>query len=226
MNRILEKILVEWKKGRRQLNKKSKNIALVEKKALLRISLKFGEKAKQFKAKLSDKKLVNIDWAIIFRFGAAVKAKLCFWGVKLKHWVKISAVFLVDHGHILFKSAAFNHLRLQQLQKEDRTGESCVLSFRSYSHLKQYQKRVRIITLSSSTALTAVVILVVAQLLFFGGGSKAASYGWTQTDWSGGTDTVNFPNHANNQTNWTKEYSATSVDVSTVGEAKLQRYSN
>jgi len=53
---------------------------------------------------------------------------------------------------------------------------------------------------------------------------KSASYGWTQTDWSGGADTEITASHNDNQTGWTKFYSKDdNVDVTTTpGQATLQ----
>jgi len=73
-------------------------------------------------------------------------------------------------------------------------------------HLKRYQKRLRIITSSSSFTVLLVLILVIG-FQFFGAFSKSATFGWIQSTWSGGADMVNFPNHTSNQTNWTKYYS-------------------
>ncbi|MDP2685231.1 MAG: hypothetical protein Q8P20_09440, partial [bacterium] len=36
---------------------------------------------------------------------------------------------------------------------------------------------------------------------------EAATFNFSQTNWSGGEDTVNFANHTDNRTNWTKYYS-------------------
>ena len=85
-------------------------------------------------------------------------------------------------------------------------GENTNLKFDSLTHLKKYRKKVRVITFSSS--FTAVLVLaIVIGFQFFGSHSKGAVFGWIQSTWTGGADTVNFPNHTSNQTNWTKYYS-------------------
>lgn len=76
-------------------------------------------------------------------------------------------------------------------------------------------------------AVFIAVASIAAYLIIKKNNIEAAGYAWQQTDWSGGTDESNFPNHQNNQTGWTKYYSAGtgSIDVSN-NELKLNRYSN
>lgn len=71
------------------------------------------------------------------------------------------------------------------------------------------------------TGLFAALVAVV--LIFDLLGIRAASYGWLQTDWSGGADTVNYPTHTDDQSGWTKYYSKdANVDVtSSPGDIKL-----
>ncbi len=90
------------------------------------------------------------------------------------------------------------------------------LEFNSFTHLKRYQKRLRIATLSTSSTIIAIIALAVG-LQFAGFHSKGATFGWIQASWSGGADTVNFPTHADNQTNWTNYYSKD--DNVTAGES-------
>jgi len=69
-----------------------------------------------------------------------------------------------------------------------------------------------------------IIFLTVGFLVFYQVFiSKGASYGWLQADWAGGADTVNFPNHTDNQTGWTKFFSKDdNVDTTTtLGEITL-----
>jgi len=51
---------------------------------------------------------------------------------------------------------------------------------------------------------------------------RGASYGWLQTDWSGGADTGATAAHPGDETGWTKYYSKdAAVSTSTAGEIKL-----
>lgn len=69
---------------------------------------------------------------------------------------------------------------------------------------------------------TAILLLVclISGLVFLNNQPKAraASYNWVQTDWSGGRDGGVYPDHTDNQSNWTKydsedNYIATSSDL-------------
>jgi len=53
--------------------------------------------------------------------------------------------------------------------------------------------------------------------------TKATDYSWVQSDWSGGADTNSTSDHANNSTNWTNYYSASStLEVSSIIALALQ----
>lgn len=145
---------------------------------------------------------------------------------RLKTLIKKIKIFTKDHLHLVFKSSAENHLRIQKCKKI-KEGEICNLSFNSYSQLKRYQKKVRFLTYSfSSTCTSVIVALIVVQMFFGTGKSQGATFGWLQTDWSGGADTVTTANHTSNQSGWTKFFSKdANVDVSN-GEAKIASTSN
>lgn len=137
------------------------------------------------------------------------------------------AVFFRDYYYLLFKSAEENNLRIQRLKlgngsstsigdsiggrKAESSGggalkEDCSLKFNSFTHLKRYQRRLRIITSSSSFTVVLVLAMVIG-FQFWGSLSKSATYGWIQSTWSGGADVAATANHTSNQTNWTKYYS-------------------
>jgi uncharacterized protein (TIGR02145 family) len=88
----------------------------------------------------------------------------------------------------------------------------------------------------SRVTLATVAILIIATaansllLSFFFPNmyTRAASFGWLQTDWSGGADTNATANHTSDQTGWTKYFSKdANVDVTTTpGEAKLSAASD
>lgn len=72
---------------------------------------------------------------------------------------------------------------------------------------------------------TAILLLVclISGLVFLNNQPKAraASYNWIQTDWSGGRDGGVYPDHTNNQSNWTK-YSSEDNYVATSSNIKLK----
>lgn len=52
--------------------------------------------------------------------------------------------------------------------------------------------------------------------------TRGASYGWLQTDWSGGASTTAIASHTNNQTGWTRFFSKdTNISTSTDGQLSL-----
>lgn len=79
---------------------------------------------------------------------------------------KIKLIFK-DHSRLLFKSSADNHLHLQKC-REDSSGKIvCSMSFSSYSDLKSYQKKLRTVTVSLSSAVAMVLIAVIVSPLIF-----------------------------------------------------------
>ncbi|HPX94469.1 MAG TPA: hypothetical protein PLF30_02845 [Candidatus Moranbacteria bacterium] len=92
------------------------------------------------------------------------------------------------------------------------------LEFNSFTHLKRYQKRLRIATLSTSSTIIAIIAVAIS-LQFLGSHSRGATFGWVQTDWSGLSS--NLASHLTDRTGWTS-YSAKddSIDTSN-GELKL-----
>src|SRR6266702_2869550 len=86
---------------------------------------------------------------------------------KAKSFFNKAEVFLTDHIFLLFKSAAENHLRIQECKVKSKQGEACNLSFGSYSELKRYQKKVRLFTYSTSSTMASVLIAVLIMQIFF-----------------------------------------------------------
>ncbi|KKQ51542.1 MAG: hypothetical protein US70_C0016G0015 [Parcubacteria group bacterium GW2011_GWD2_38_11] len=98
---------------------------------------------------------------------------------------KIKAWFY-DHFHLIFKSAAHNHLRIQNALKNPDGTFQLTVRFGSYSELKKYQKKVRTISVSLSSAVAMMVVaFVVAPYILNPNKSNAASFQWTQNDWGG-----------------------------------------
>ena len=117
---------------------------------------------------------------------------------------------LSDHFQLLFKTAKQNQLAIQK--KENN------LRFSSFKKLREYQKKVRIIFLSSCAVLATLILAIVITFPNFR--SKAATFGWVQSSWSGGAS-ANKANHATDQSTWTKFSSKDdNVDVSG-GDVKL-----
>lgn len=75
----------------------------------------------------------------------------------------------------------------------------------------------------SSGVFIIITAVVVSVFLYGHIDVKSATFGWLQTDWSGGASTTAMASHANNQTGWTKFFSKdANVDVTTVpGEASI-----
>lgn len=142
--------------------------------------------------------------------------------------------FMKDHFHLLFKSAAENHLRIQAIKKELKdqrrsqiAGGVCNLQFQSYSQLKRYQKKVRLLTYSFSSTFTSLIVALIVVQLFFGAGkSQGATFGWLQNNWSGGADTVATANHSSNQNGWTKFFSKDANVAVSASSATLSATSN
>lgn len=82
---------------------------------------------------------------------------------------------LRDHLHLIFKSAAHNHLRIQQIRRGEHGGVFCTLSFYSFTELKRYQKKVRVFSFGLTSGLAMfLVALVLVPVFFDPSGSKAA----------------------------------------------------
>jgi len=121
------------------------------------------------------------------------------------HKIKI---FCIDHWHLLFKDAASNHLRIQELKSRLDSAGACSLEFESYTHLKRYQKKVRILTGSAfSTTVSICVMILMMQVFFPGSKSIGATYTWMQNSWNGGVDVITTASHDLNKTNWDKFFS-------------------
>ena len=88
---------------------------------------------------------------------------------------------LVDYWHLLFKSAAENQFRIQHCSQNPDGEIKCDLIFSSYIALKNYQKKVRRMTLSLSSVITLIIVsTLVIQLILPVFKIKAATYYWTQ----------------------------------------------
>ncbi|MDD5463577.1 MAG: hypothetical protein PHP62_00325 [Candidatus Moranbacteria bacterium] len=134
---------------------------------------------------------------------------------------KILKIFFIDHFYLLFKSAALNHLRIQECKEESRVGDVCNFNFDSYSQLKRYQKKVRLFTFSTSLTAAFIFSMVVGFQFISIQQGKSATFGWLQTDWSGGADVVATANHTTNQSGWTKFFSKDAALDVDGGEMKI-----
>ncbi|HBU10927.1 MAG: hypothetical protein US57_C0010G0040 [Candidatus Moranbacteria bacterium GW2011_GWC2_37_73] len=127
---------------------------------------------------------------------------------KTQSFFKLTKIFFKDHWNLLIKSAAHNHLRIQECKRRPELGETCNLSFESYSHLKKYQKKFRLFTYSFSSTLASILIAVMALQIFFPGNNiQGATYTWAQNTWAGGADEITTATHNSNKTGWTKYFS-------------------
>lgn len=126
---------------------------------------------------------------------------------KTKNWFS-------DRYHLLFKSAAVNHLRIQEVLKNSDGSYQLSLRFASYSELKQYQRKLRRMTVSLSSAIAMVVVaFIVAPYILNPNRSSAAAFLWTQNSWVGaGTGAVKqYPADNSGSTDYT---SKNNIDIS------------
>ncbi len=65
--------------------------------------------------------------------------------------------------------------------------------------------KIKLVFTFTKTVLYCIFIFNI--FYFFRSPVFAATYYWNQADWAGGEDTTNYPNHSNNQSNWTKYFS-------------------
>ena len=110
---------------------------------------------------------------------------------KLKQILGKLDIVARDYFHLIFKSSADNHLRIQQCQADKSGKIVCSVSFQSYSDLKKFQKKLRTITVSLSSAVAMILIAaILSPLIFNPSGSSAAGYTWTQTEWTAASNSV------------------------------------
>lgn len=87
----------------------------------------------------------------------------------------------------------------------------------SYTDHKTFQKKIRVFSVGGLSALVGATIISSLLVNLSTGPifqSRAATYAWNQTSWSGGV-TSNNASHTSNQTGWT-EYSAKDANLSAV----------
>lgn len=111
---------------------------------------------------------------------------------KIKQILRKIKTWTSDRYHILFKSAAVNHLRIQDVLRNSDGSYQLSLRFASYSELKQYQKKLRKLTVSLSSAVAMMVVaFIMAPYIMNPSRSSAATFLWTQNSWVGsGTGAV------------------------------------
>ncbi|EKD58323.1 MAG: hypothetical protein ACD_56C00148G0004 [uncultured bacterium] len=115
--------------------------------------------------------------------------------------------FFKDHYHILFKSAAVNHLRIQEILKSPDGTYNLTVKFGSYSALKNYQRKMRRLTVSLSSAVAMVVVaFVVAPYIMNPSRSSASNFTWTQNAWTSQTSNVKkYPDNNNGVTEYSSK---------------------
>lgn len=143
---------------------------------------------------------------------------VCFYFAKNKYFKKIN-------NALSEKKLSRTRSRIMVREFPDKVGKGKVLfhkmvnSFFEIVHFHNIKKLIII------AAVFAILSNIYFQYLKLSPRAESASNTWFQTTWTGGADTVNFPNKTNNNSGWTKYYSNTSVDT-TNNELKLNRYSN
>lgn len=128
-----------------------------------------------------------------------------------------ATIFFKDHWHLLIRSAAENHLRIQQCKAGIDEGDVCNLSFDSYTELKKYQKKVRLFTYSFSSTLVSALVIVFALQIFVSTGVKGATFTWNQTSWNS-TPAGVATGHPDGQAGWT-DYVSKDANLSVTNPA-------
>lgn len=101
-----------------------------------------------------------------------------------------------DYFHLIFHSAKDNHFRIQQCHQNPDGEVKCDIYFDSYIALKNYQKKVRRVTLSLSSAVSVIIIsTLVIQLILPVFKSQAATFNWQQNSWVGGAFPTDYVEH-------------------------------
>jgi len=106
---------------------------------------------------------------------------------------------------LLFGDSAENFLIFSKLGKD-----AVVVCNNSYCGYRKMERKVRFLSKTAFILVLISTILTSSILYFFMPGkpsSKAATFYWNQTDWSGGPDDGTYPTHNSNQSGWAK-YSA------------------
>jgi hypothetical protein len=75
-------------------------------------------------------------------------------------------------------------------------------------YLRAKKKEVTMISMASSAGVTVCVLILT---LILSSQTRAATYQWVQSSWSGGADTSAIAGHPSNLTGWTKYFSKDSV---------------
>lgn len=113
---------------------------------------------------------------------------------------------VIDYYHLIFKSAAINHLRIQEILKNPDGTYQLTVKFNSYSELKNYQRKIRRLTVSLSSAVAMVVVaFIVAPYIMNPNRSSASNFLWNQNSWVAKTTNVRSYGDSGNFT----DYSAT-----------------
>jgi len=140
---------------------------------------------------------------------------------KKQIWQKLDQfkIKTVDYFHLLFKSAHYNYYRIETCKKDASGKIHCDISFDSYTALRQFQNKLRKISLGFGSLVTTTVIAAMIINLVTGPvlNSFAATFDFGQADWSGGAS-VDNASHASDQSGWTK-YS--SKDASVIAGAQI-----
>lgn len=124
-------------------------------------------------------------------------------------------VRLKDYYNLLIKSTPYNYYRIESCKKDTVGRIHCDVSFDSYSALRKFQKKLRRVTFSATTVIVLLVVTsLVTQLTApparF---SEAASFSWSQTDWSGGADPLTYITHGSSGTTYASSTPNLTIDA-------------
>ena len=104
--------------------------------------------------------------------------------------------FVKDRYNLLFKGAAVNHLRIQDALRNSDGTYQLTIKFNSYTELKRYQKKLRRVTVSLSSAVAMIIVAVIASPYVMNPNkSSASTFLFKQIKWT--TQDSNYANTAN-----------------------------
>ena len=134
---------------------------------------------------------------------------------------------MVDYFHLIFKSTHYNYYRIESYKKDESGKIHCDITFDSYSALRQFQDKLRKISLGLGTVVTTTVIAALIINLSTGPvlSSFAASYDFSQGGWLT-EDPAALASHALSQSGWTKYSSKEAGIMAGAGQISLASSTN
>lgn len=132
---------------------------------------------------------------------------------------------LNDYYHLIFKSTADNHFRIQHCHQNPEGEVKCDIFFNSYTALKNYQKKIRRVAFSTTGVIAVIIVsTLVIQVMLPVFKSKAATYDWVQGGDTNGWLTENSTatvSHQGSTAGTTEAYRSKSANLTTGSALEL-----